>query len=271
MNVRDKVIVVTGGASGIGAAMASRFVKDGAKAVYIADLDADKTRAFAEEIGAIGVRCDVTQEDQVVALTRLAEEAYGAVDLFCSNAGVAIMDGDQGTGGVGDSSNESWMLSWNVNVMAHVYAARAALPAMIAKGSGYFLNTASAAGLLSQIGSASYSTTKHAAIGFAESLAITHGDQGIGVSVLCPQAVATAMTGMPDGKVKNAEQQSAAVDGVLTPEQCVEAVIEGLDKESFLILPHPVVEKYMTHKIGDYDRWVGGMRKLRRTLPQYQN
>ena len=185
-----------------------------------------------------------------------AERAFGRIDLFCSNAGVGGADPD--IDNPGSASDERWALAWGVNVMAHVYAARYALPGMIARKSGWFLNTVSAAGLLSQIGSAPYSTTTHAAIGFGEHLAIAAKENGIGVSLLCPQAVDTPMLGGAAG--------SQNVDGVLTPEQVAEAVVRGLAAESFLILPHPQVATYMQRKTGDYDRWIRGMVRLRRSV-----
>ena len=178
------------------------------------------------------------------------EKDHGPIDLFCSNAGI-------GVGGGAETSDEGWRRSVDVNLMAHVWAARHLVPLMIARGGGYLLNTASAAGLLSQIGSAPYAVTKHAAVGLAEWLAITHGDAGIKVSVLCPQAVRTAMTaGNPDGV--------ASVDGMMEPEDVAEAVVRGLEAEEFLILPHPEVLGYMRRKTEDYGRWIGGMRKLAR-------
>ena len=248
MHPREKIIVVTGGASGIGRALAERFVREGAAAVVIADLDAARAETVAAEIGAEPVGVDVGDETDVARLVADVESRHGRIDLFCSNAGILLL------GGV-ETSTADWERIWKVNVLAHVYAARAALPGMIARGGGYLLNTASAAGLLSQIGSAPYSVTKHAAVGLAEWLAITHGEQGIKVSVLCPQAVNTPMVGGTDGGV-------AGVDGLMQPEQVADAVIEGLAAERFLILPHPEVAEYMRRKTADYDRWIRGMQRL---------
>jgi NAD(P)-dependent dehydrogenase (short-subunit alcohol dehydrogenase family) len=254
MNLADKVVVVTGGASGIGKAMAERFHKEGAKTLIVADMTGEGAEAVAKSVGGIGVRTDVTREADVQALVSMAEEKFGRIDLFCSNAGISRSDPD--IDNPGSPTNASWELAWGVNVMAHVYAARHALPGMIARKSGYFLNTVSAAGLLSQIGSAVYSTTKHAAIGFGEHLAIAAKENGIGVSLLCPQAVDTPMLGGAAG--------SQNVDGVLSPADVAEAVVQGLAAESFLILPHPQVTTYMQRKTGDYDRWIRGMVRLRR-------
>ena len=256
MKIAGKVCVVTGGASGIGKALATRFISEGAKAVVIADLNADTVCAVGAEIGAQAHAFDVRDESAIAALVASVEAEHGHIDLVCSNAGIIGVDGEPwwATG----AENALWQRMWEIHVMSHVYAARACLPAMIARGEGYFLNTASAAGLLAQIGSAPYSVTKHAAVSFAESLAITHGDDGIKVSCLCPQAVDTAMTaGTEGGGV-------AGVDGMLSAEAVAEAVIQGLDAESFLILPHPEVEEYRQNKARSYERWLGGMRKLRR-------
>lgn len=258
MQVKDKVVVVTGGASGIGAALCRRFHREGARAIIAADLDGDGARQVAEEIGGLGLQADVAVESDIIRVVRESEKQCGPIDLFCSNAGVSYPDKPDGT--AADCPNDNWQKAWEINVMAHVYAARAVLPGMIARAEGYLLNTVSAAGLLSQIGAASYSTTKHAAIGFAEALAITHGDDGIKVSVLCPQAVATPMLGEFIGGGPQ------GVDGVLTPEQVAESVIDGLAAETFLILPHEKVRLYMQRKISDYDRWLKGMRRLRRSF-----
>jgi NAD(P)-dependent dehydrogenase (short-subunit alcohol dehydrogenase family) len=260
MQVKDKVIVVTGGASGIGAALCRRFHREGARAVVAADLDGNGARQVAEDIGGLGIQADVAFESDVLKVVEETEKQFGPIDLFCSNAGVSYRDEPGGT--AASCSNHNWQKAWEINVMAHVYAARAVLPGMIARGNGYLLNTVSAAGLLSQIGAASYSTTKHAAIGFAESLAITHGDDGIKVSVLCPQAVATPML----GEFTGGGPQS--VDGTLTPEQVAESVIDGLAAETFLILPHEKVRLHMQRKISDCDRWLKGMRRLRRSFKE---
>ena len=249
MKLKNKIAIVTGGANGIGKALASRFVKEGARRVMIADLDEAHCRAVAKEIGAVGMRVDVSQEADIVRLVEETENQVGPIDLFCSNAGISV------TGGF-EASNADWQKIWEINLMAHVYAARAVVPVMVARGGGYLLNTASAAGLLNQIGSAPYGVTKHAAVAFAEYLAITYGDQGIKVSVLCPQAVRTNMTaGLENGGV-------AGVDGMLEPQEVADCVIKTLDEELFLVLPHPMVLTYMQRKSSDYDRWLNGMRRL---------
>ena len=258
MQVKDKVVVVTGAASGIGAALCRRFHHEGARAVVAADLDGEGARQVAGRIGGLGLQADVAVEADIIRVVKETETQYGPIDLFCSNAGVAYPDGEDGT--AASCPNDKWQKAWEINVMAHVYAARAVLPGMIVRQQGYLLNTVSAAGLLNQIGSAPYSTTKHAAIGFAESLAITHGDDGIGVSVICPQAVATPMLGDFD----NGGPQG--VDGVISPEDVADSVIAGLAQESFLILPHEKVNIYMQRKISDYDRWLNGMRRLRQSF-----
>lgn len=259
MNVKDKVVIVTGGASGIGRALAQRFAKEGAKHVAVADLDGAGAEKVAKEIGSVakGFRTDVSKWDDIEHLTKETERNAGPVDLFCSNAGVLPHSPDFDN--AASASDAEWAKAWGVNVMAHVYAARAALPSMIARKTGYFMNTVSAAGLLSQIGSAPYSTTKHAAIGFAESLLITHKDHGIKVSCLCPQAVDTAMiVGQP--------MLGADVDGVLSADDVASAALAGLEAETFLILPHKQVAGYVARKAENYDRWLGGMAKLRRAV-----
>ena len=248
--------VSSSGKSATGAALARRFAKEGARAVIVADRNGEGAAAVAREIGGEAVTLDVSDGAAVAAMVADIEARHGGIDLFCSNAGVG--DGDPDKDSAASSPDAVWNRAWNVNVMAHVHAARAVTPGMAARGGGYLLNTVSAAGLLSQIGGAVYSTTKHAAIGFAESLAITHGDQGIRVSVLCPQGVDTAMLRQGD-----AASQPQNLDGVLTPDEVAESVVQGLAEEKFLILPHPVVLTYMQRKTADYDRWLGGMRRLR--------
>ena len=248
MEVRDKVVVVTGAANGIGRALAKRFSEEGAGKIIIADLDEQGLKRVETETGAESFKTDVASEADIKQLINSCERKYGGIDLLCNNAGIGVNGGPE-------VPNEEWQKIWEINVMAHVYAARAAIPGMLRRGSGYILNTASAAGLLSQIGSAPYAVTKHAAVSFAEWLAITYGDRGLKVSVLCPQAVRTAMTADdPDGV--------ASVDGMIEPEQVSEAVVTTLKNESFLVLPHPKVLDYIQRKSGDYDRWIEGMKKL---------
>ena len=250
MQLKDKIVVVTGASSGIGRAMALRYAKEGAKLVVCSDINGEGATAVAKEIGGVAFTTDVSKEADIKTLIERVEADHGPIDLFCSNAGI-------GVGGGAETSDEGWQRIWDINVMAHVWAARHLVPLMKARGGGYLLNTSSAAGLLSQIGSAPYAVTKHAAVGLAEWLAITHGDDGIKVSVLCPQAVRTAMTaGNPDGV--------ASIDGMMEPDEVAEACVRAIEAEDFLILPHPVVLEYMRRKTGDYNRWISGMRKLNR-------
>jgi NAD(P)-dependent dehydrogenase (short-subunit alcohol dehydrogenase family) len=257
MQLLGKVIVVTGAASGIGRGMAERFAAEDARAVVVADIDGEGARAVAAGIGgpATGVALDVSDEQAVAALVADTEQRHGPIDLFASNAGIAVFGGEE-------VADDGWERIWHVNVMAHIYAARHALPSMLARGEGYLLNTASAAGLLTQIGSAPYAVTKHAAVAFAEWLSVTYGDQGIRVSVLCPQAVRTNMTAnIPGGGV-------AGVDGMIEPADVAQAVVDGLLDERFLILPHPSVLDYFQRKANDYDRWLNGMRRLQTRFPR---
>ena len=244
MELNGKVAVITGGSGGIGRAMARAFLAEGAKAVMLADLDAATVARAAEEIGCDGIACDVTDEAQVVALVRQTEQRHGPIDLFCSNAGAG------GQGVLIDAPNEVWQKQWELHVMAHLYAARAVLPSMLERGSGYLLNTASAAGLLAALGSGPYTVTKAAAVKLAEFIAITHGDDGIKVSVLCPQGVNTAMAPRRLG------------DG--EPEELARTVVDALRAERFYVLPHPEVEEYVRRKGDDIERWLHGMRRLRR-------
>ena len=254
MKLEGKSAVVTGAASGIGRALARRFAREGARGVVVADLRGGPLQAVADEIEGLAVACDVTDERAVRALAAAAEERFGAIDVFCSNAGVALEGGEE-------APDDEWRLNFDLHVMAHVYAARAVAPKMAARGSGYLVNTASAAGLLTHVESATYAVTKHAAVAFAECLAITYGGRGVRVSVLCPQAVRTAMT---EGR----EQGVASVDGMIEPEALADCVVETMEREEFLILPHPQVLEYLRRKTADYDRWLSGMRRLRRRFAE---
>jgi NAD(P)-dependent dehydrogenase (short-subunit alcohol dehydrogenase family) len=263
MELNGKVAVVTGAASGIGRAMAWRFADDGAQGVVVADLDGEGAEKVAAEIGdrAIAVACDVADDLQVEALITRAEEAFGPVDLFCANAGVAV--------GLGlGETIEEWDLAFGVNIRAHISAAKALLPAWLERGEGYFLTTASAAGLLTQIGSAPYAVTKHAAVAFAEWLSVTYGDRGVRVSCLCPMGVNTAMlnAGAPTDDAPMATDVVRAAGDVLEPEQVADIVVEALREERFLVLPHPEVLTFFQRKASDYDRWLAGMRRLQATV-----
>lgn len=253
MEIEGRIVVVTGAASGIGRALASRFRAEGAKQVVAVDLDEAGARDVADELGCVAMRADVAVEADVSRVIERTEQEVGPIGLFCSNAGI-------GMGQDLAAPNAEWQRSWDVNVMSHVYAARHLVPRMVARGGGHLLITASAAGLLNQIGVAAYGVTKHAAVGFAEWLAIHHAHQGIRVSLLCPQAVRTAMT------VGGPATAAASLDGLMEPEVLADHVIEGLRGESFLILPHPEVLEYMRRKASDYDRWIRGMNRLMQSL-----
>lgn len=255
MKVKDKVIVVTGGGNGIGAAMARRFAAEGARAIVVADLDGTAAQRVAGEIGGTGVAVDVTREQDLAELVERTVAAHGAIDLFCSNAGVSIGKGLE-------SSDAEWDKAWSVNLMAHVYAARAVVPHMLERGEGYLLQTASAAGLLS-ISDASYAVTKHGAVAFAEWLSITYGDRGIKVSCFCPMGVRTNML---LGSVSEVDQP-ALLAAAVEPEAAADAIVAGLDAERFLILTHPEVLEYARRKSADYDRWLKGMRRYQGQSP----
>ena len=250
MHISGKVVVITGGSGGIGRAMAEKFLAGNAKAVVLADLDQSAVETAAAALGCSGLACDVTSEAQVQALVDSVVTEHGQIDLFCSNAGAG------GQGVLTDAENDVWQKQWELHVMSHVYAARAVLPGMLARGEGYLLNTASAAGLLAALGSGPYSVTKAAAVKLAEFLAITHGDEGIRVSVLCPQGVNTAMAprGLGDGQT----------DGIIEPAELASCVMDAIEDERFHILPHPEVEEYVRRKGDNVDRWLLGMRRLRR-------
>ena len=250
MEVKDKIIVITGGGSGIGRALAVRFHAEGAKKIVAVDINLSNAEDTAKMVDGVAMVADVALEADIQRVIEDTESTLGPIDLFCSNAGV-------GMGENIDSPNEEWQTIWDINVMSHVYAARHLVPRMVSRGGGYFLNTSSAAGLLNQIGGAAYGVTKHAAVGFGEWLAIHHKHEGIKVSMLCPQAVRTPMTAIDNDAVA-----AAANNGMIEPEELADTVVEELRKESFLILPHPVVLDYMRNKTTDYDRWIGGMSRL---------
>jgi NAD(P)-dependent dehydrogenase (short-subunit alcohol dehydrogenase family) len=254
MQISNKHAVVTGGASGIGRGLVRRFTDEGARAVVVADRDLGAARAVASEIGGLAVLVDAGREDSVRALVEEAEAANGPIDLFVSNAGVP--------GGMGgpEIADDVWDEAWRVNVMAHVWAARALLPGMVERGEGYLVNTASAAGLLTQVSSLPYSTTKHAAVALAEWLAIEYGDRGVRVSCICPQAVKTPMLDLAMEEPAGAAALTAG--GLIEPEDVAEAVVAGLREERFLILPHEEVAQHMALKGARPDRWLSGMRRM---------
>jgi NAD(P)-dependent dehydrogenase (short-subunit alcohol dehydrogenase family) len=255
VNLKDKVVIVTGGANGIGAALCRRFAAEGARAVVVADLDARAARLVADEIGGLAIPTDVAREADVQRLVDDTTARFGRIDLFCSNAGIAVDGGEE-------TIDSEWQRCWDVNVMAHVLAARAVVPGMLARGGGYLLQTVSAAGLLTHIHSATYAVTKHAALAFAEWLSMTYGDRAITVSALCPQGVRTDML-----RRAASGGRTFLLDSALDPDQVADAVVRGLAEERFLILPHPEVAEYFRRKASDYDRWLGGMRKLRAHNP----
>ena len=256
MKPNNKVIVVTGAGSGIGAALVRRFVAEQARAVVAVDIDAAAAERTAADAGCIAMAADVSNEADVRRVIEATEREFGPIDLFCSNAGVALGAGI-------DSPDAEWQASWDINVMAHIYASRHLLPQMRERGSGYFLITASAAGLLNQIGGAAYGTTKHAAVGFAEWLAMTYAHEGIRVSVLCPQAVRTPLV---TDNLSDVAARAATQDGTLEPDTVAECVVERLVDEPFLILPHPGVADYMRGKVENYDRWISGMNRWMQKL-----
>lgn len=253
MNLQDKVVVVTGAGSGIGEAMARRFAEESPSGLVLADIDLDAAQAVAGSVGGMAVETDVSDSEANGALIRETEDRFGPIDLFCANAGYGITGDEQ-------TPVEDWDRMWQVNFMSHVHAAKYLIPGWVARGEGYFLSTASAAGLLTNLKAAQYSVTKHAAVAFAEWLAVTYGDAGVKVSCLCPQFVNTPL-------VEAAEEFEALAKTVLIePDEVAETVVEGLKAEKFLILPHPEVERYFQNKANDYDRWIEGMQKLQRSV-----
>ncbi len=257
MELNGRTIVVTGGGSGIGRALVRRFAQEQPRGLVVADINEDNARSVADEVGALAVRCDVSREQEIKQLIERAEDSHGPIDVFFSNAGIA------GPGGGPEASDDEWQRTWEVNVMAHVWAARALLPGMVQRGEGYLLSTASAAGLLTQVSAIAYSATKHAAVAVAEWIAINYGDQGIKVSCLCPQGVRTPMVELaieqdPIGS------EALLAEGLLEPDEVAEAVVEGIRQEQFLILPHPRVGDYMALRGARHERWLEGMRRILR-------
>ncbi len=255
MQLSGKIAIITGAGNGIGRALAHEFHQQKAT-VVAADIDGAAAESTSREVDGLGLEVDVSNEPEIIRLVQTTLREFGRIDLFCSNAGIMVQGGLE-------VPNGDWGRIFTVNVMAHVYASRAVLPHMLERGEGYIVQTVSAAGLLSQIGSAPYSVTKHAALAFAEWLAITYGERGIKVSVVCPQGVRTAMLlGSDTGPARFLR------DTAITPEQVADAVVNGIGEEKFLILPHPEVGEYFRRKAGDYDRWLHGMRRLQaRVLP----
>ena len=255
MELKDRVIVVTGAARGIGRALATRFASADPRAVVIADIDGLRLEEVARQIGATAIQCDVSREPDIVRLITQIEATHGRIDVFCSNAGIAVAGGPE-------APNDQWQRIWDVNVMSHVLVARHVLPGMLARKGGYLIGTVSAAGLLNHFFAAPYGVTKAAALSFFEWLSIVHGEEGIRVSCLCPQGVKTDML--------EAERAQLGVnfltEGALEPEAVAEAVVKGIAEERFLILPHPEVAEYFRRKADDYDRWLRGMRRLRNNL-----
>ena len=258
MELTGKTVVITGAGSGIGAALAHRFVQEAPKALILADINQAAVEAVVEQVGefapAFPVKTDVGREDEIVTLVDRAREVAGQIDVFFSNAGVPGPDGGP------EAPDEEWDRAWRINAMAHIWAARTVLPEMLERGEGYLLSTASAAGVLTQVGAMVYSVTKHAAVSVAEWLSITYGDRGIKVSCLCPLGVRTPMLELA---LEDTIGAAALMrDELLEPEDVAEAVVTGIREERFLILPHPQVAKYMGYKGQDNERWLAGMRRM---------
>ena len=254
MQVKNKRVVVTGAASGIGKALAVAFKKAGAQSVIAVDINMEGAEETAKDVDGIAVKANVGQESDILNVIEKGNELSGGIDIFCSNAGIG------GVHGFFDVKTEDWQNIWEVNVMSHIYAARNVLPQMLERGEGYLMSTASAAGVLTQIGSAGYSVTKAAAVSFSEWIKITYGTKGIGVSCLCPQAVRTAMTAGGPGV--------AGIDGMIEPEEAAADVLDAIEKDRFLVTPHPEVLEYIKRKGTDRDRWISGMQRLQQRFEE---
>lgn len=253
MNLKDKVVVITGAGSGIGQAIARRIHRESPRGMVIADLDPTGIERLSREITATPIEVDVSSEADNQRLVETASQLFGPIDLFCANAGIAFMGNEQ-------TDSAEWERMWQVNAMSHVYAAKHLIPGWISRGEGYFLSTASAAGLLTNLKAAQYSVTKHAAVAFSEWLAVTYGEQGVKVSCLCPMGVDTPLLDV------DSEFRMLLEPDAIAPEQVADAVVAGLADEKFLILPHPEVARYLQNKANDYDRWIAGMQKLQRSV-----
>lgn len=257
MDVAGKVVVVTGGGNGIGAAMCRKFAQAGAEHVVVSDIDAAAADSVAAEIGGTAIACDVASEDSVVELVKVTEQKCGRIDIFCSNAGITVKGGLE-------TPNDDWQKMWDVNVMSRLYAARAVIPAMLKQGSGYLVTTASAAGVLTEIGSASYSATKHADVALAEWLSVRYGRDGIGVSCVCPLGVKTDFLDDDDPIHRFLHMHA------VTPDDVADSILTGIREERFLILPHPEVAEFFAMKTEDHDRWISGFQRLRQKLTREQ-
>ncbi len=253
MELSDRVIVVTGAGSGIGEAIARRFARESPAGLVLADINEDSVSRVAAEIGAVGMRVDVGSADDNQHLVDTTEERFGPIDLFCANAGIGFVGDEQ-------TDPSEWDRMWQINTMSHVHAAKALIPGWLARGEGYFLSTASAAGLLTNLKAAQYSVTKHAAVAFAEWLSITYGDKGVKVSCLCPMGVDTPLLDVAT------EFHDLLSPHAISPGEVADAVVAGIASEEFLILPHDDVGKFFQNKANDYERWLGGMRKLQRSV-----
>jgi NAD(P)-dependent dehydrogenase (short-subunit alcohol dehydrogenase family) len=263
VELAGKVVVITGSGHGIGAGLAVRIAADHPAALVLVDHDgpaasrvAAAVRSQHPSMPAEAMTADVVDPRQVEAFVERAESTFGRLDVFVANAGV-------GAGGGLDAADSVWSTAWDVNVMAHVHAARLVVPRMLARGGGCFVTTASAAGLLTNLGNAPYSVTKHAAVAFAEWLAVTYGDRGLHVACICPMGVDTAMLRSGLGRLEGA---SVAAERVISVEAAAEEVVAGLRSGRFLILTHPETAVYEQHRAADRDRWLAGMRRLQREV-----